>query len=726
MASSTSRVGKKSFASLRLSKKVPLAIVSAALIASLATAAVAYLGSRVALREEAQSELATVLEARHAALTDYLQAIQADLRIQSTNPLVHEALAAFTAGWRMVDGDPMETLQRHYIHENPNPVGSREDLDAAGDGSAYSEAHARYHPWLRRFLRERGYYDIFLADPAGNVVYTVFKELDYGTNLVTGEWADTALGEVFRAARDSTDAGYQAFLDFHPYAPSQDAPASFIATPLVDADGTLLGVLAFQMPIGRLNQLMQVTAGLGESGEVYIVGDDLLMRSDSRFAEESTILRRQVDTPSARAVIAGQSGVAETEDYRHVPVLSAFAPVDFLGVRWGILAERDVDEALAPIAELRNHLVIELSIVVALMAGLGLFVGRGIAGPIVSMTGAMKALAGGDTSIAIPAQRRTDEIGDMAKAVQVFKDNALETMRLRAEQEEAEKRAADEKRAAMRKLADDFADSIGHIVDTVTASANEMQSAAESMSSIAEGTSSQATTVAAAAEEASGNVQTVASASDELGHSIHEIARQVQQQSEVSDRASSVAEESRQQVNELAGQAQRIGEVIDLITSIAEQTNLLALNATIEAARAGDAGKGFAVVASEVKSLANQTAKATDEISAQIKGVQEQTGTAVSAIERIGETIRSMTESASVVASAVEEQNAATQEIGRNVQEAAAGVRQVSSAITGVTEISGEAGAASTQVLAAAVDLSKQAANLSSQVSQFLDNVREA
>ncbi len=363
---------------------------------------------------------------------------------------------------------------------------------------------------------------------------------------------------------------------------------------------------------------------------------------------------------------------------------------------------------------------------VAIGGGLAWLIGHAIARPVVSITKSMGELAAGNQAIDIPGTGRRDEIGEMADAVEVFKDNAIKVDQMQADQAEADKRAGEEKRAAMNKLADDFQGSVGRVVEAVTAAADEMQSTAQSMSSIAEETSSQSMTVAAAAGQASGNVQTVASATEELSSSIQEIARQVQQQTEIAGQASSVAEESRRQVNELADKAQNIGEVINLITSIAEQTNLLALNATIEAARAGDAGKGFAVVASEVKNLATQTAKATEEIGGQIKAVQERTSSTVTAIERIGQTIQSMTEIASVVASAVEEQNAATQEIGRNVQQAATGTQQVSSAITGVTQASSESGSAATQVLSAAGDMSKQAKDLSNQVGRFLDEVRAA
>ena len=384
------------------------------------------------------------------------------------------------------------------------------------------------------------------------------------------------------------------------------------------------------------------------------------------------------------------------------------------------------DETLAGIAG--TEMLIAILVVVSLLLGpaVAWVVGRAIALPVIGMTGAMERLAQGDTSVEIPATDQKDEIGAMAAAVQVFKENAMAMDRMRAEQDEAEKRAAAEKKAAMHKLAGDFEAGVGHVVDSVSSAATEMRSAAEAMSAIAEETSSQAITVASTAEQASANVQTVAAASEELGSSIAEISRQVQAQTTMAGDAADAIARSDQQVKSLAEQSQTIGEVVELITSIAEQTNLLALNATIEAARAGDAGKGFAVVASEVKSLANQTAKATEQIAGQIKAIQDQTGSTVEAIGLINAKIRSMTEISAAVASAVEEQNAATAEIGRNAQEAATGTQQVSCSIAGVNEAAQEAGTSANQVLAATGQLSEQAARLSSQVETFIDEVRAA
>ncbi|WP_316975549.1 methyl-accepting chemotaxis protein [Shumkonia mesophila] len=401
------------------------------------------------------------------------------------------------------------------------------------------------------------------------------------------------------------------------------------------------------------------------------------------------------------------------------PITSATG--DVIGILYVGLRQ---SEFLDVVSEVRNSIFLAAVVLGGVVAVLALVFVRRQFRPLGLMTEAMGRLQRGDTGIAVPGLGRADEIGRMAASVQVFKDNAIEKARLEAEQKEKDRRAEAEKRAAMVRMADQFETSVGEVVGRVSSAATEMQSSSEAMSATAEEATRQASAVAAASEQASANVETVASAAEELSSSISEISRQVTQASQIASAAVSEAEQTNVKVQGLAQAANKIGEVVALITDIAEQTNLLALNATIEAARAGDAGKGFAVVASEVKNLANQTAKATDEIGAQIAGIQSATQEAVSAIESITRTISRINEVNAGVASAVEEQGAATQEIARNVEQAAAGTQEVSSNIAGVSQAANETGAAATQIQSTAADLSRQAETLRAEVDKFLASVR--
>lgn len=382
---------------------------------------------------------------------------------------------------------------------------------------------------------------------------------------------------------------------------------------------------------------------------------------------------------------------------------------------------------------------------------------RRVTRPLSAMKTVMERLTNGDKDAQI-SQRdhdRKDEIGEIARTVAVFRDGMIEHERLVAEQIETERKsmeagqqrateqkaveeraenkrraeidAADaERKQEMIVLADSFESGVGSVISGVFKAADDLQDAAGKMSSSADRASQQTTAVAAASEEASANVQTVATAAEELSVSIQEISRRVAESAEIANTAVKEVEQTNEEVQGLATAAEKIGEVVNLINDIASQTNLLALNATIEAARAGEAGKGFAVVATEVKSLADQTARATDEIGAQINEIQSATGTAVSAIDGIGTTIRKVNEIASSITAGVEEQGASTQEIASSIQQAAAGTQDVSSNIAGVTEAANETGAASNQVLSAADELTGQAKALRCEVDSFLEKVRAA
>jgi methyl-accepting chemotaxis protein len=405
-----------------------------------------------------------------------------------------------------------------------------------------------------------------------------------------------------------------------------------------------------------------------------------------------------------------------------VPAVQAF-----FAVRDAALAEAGERAGAARDGALTMLVLAGLAVMALLgvLAGVTMMLRRRVITPLATLTGVVGDLAAGRHDVTIPTVERADEIGAMAGSLQVFKD-ALIAKKAADEAAAVEADAKIRRGQRVDQITSDFEAMIGEIVEIVSSASTELEASAGTLTATAERSEELATTVAAASEEASSNVQSVASATEEMASSVNEISRQVQGSARIAGEAVEQAQKTNARVAELAKAAARIGDVVELINTIAGQTNLLALNATIEAARAGEAGRGFAVVASEVKALAEQTAKATGEISQQISGIQAATQESVSAIKEIGDTIGRMSEIAATIAAAVEEQGAATQEISRNVQQAANGTQQVSSNIADVQRGASETGSASAQVLTAAKSLSGESDRLKREVGKFLSSVRAA
>ena len=505
-----------------------------------------------------------------------------------------------------------------------------------------------------------------------------------------------------------------------------------IATTIQDVRRLQAGALLAESPANRAAYLTEIAGDLKKAESLRQSYDPFIDPGAERERFDTVIdpafARFKADNQAMVSTVASNDILKARSQYMH----DCLTDYDVLlgGIKW------DMDYNVGVGTDSGLHykhvyravftwIVVGLAVVFTLSVCIAVALTRHISRPLVAITEAMRRLAARDTTTMVPFGDRSDEIGAMSVAVQVFKDTMITSDRL--EQEQSAARAARQERSArIETLVGDFEQKIGGTVSVLAAASTEMEATATSMKENAAQTDRQAVAVAQAADKSSDGVQTVAAASEQLASSISEINRQVASSSGLTTRAVDSVRQTDDTVRALSESATKIGAVVDLITSIAGQTNLLALNATIEAARAGDAGKGFAVVASEVKNLAQQTARATEEIAAQIGQVQQASHGAVAAIREIGGLIKEVGAITTSIAAAVEEQGAATSEIARNVQQTAASTRIVTSNISGVSRAANDTGAAAAQVLDAAGDLSRQAENLSSEVNQFIDRVRRA
>ncbi len=493
----------------------------------------------------------------------------------------------------------------------------------------------------------------------------------------------------------------------------------FGTTPILDGD-TLLGTVDMGAPFGQ-TFVNTMKSRFGVDVAIHQINDDKVLTL------ASTVKGAAVSSSILKRALAGES-IILTNSLDGKPTATTFGPIkNFSGQPVAVVEiVRDTQEYKDLASNSAKWLAAGAIAAVLIAIMIAAWVGRGLARPIVALEDAMRMMTSGKHDITVPGGDRRDEIGSMARAVEVFKDSLIETGRLRVAQEDQRVAAEAERRNTVLALAERFESGVGSVVNAVGAASTELRSTAENMARTAEEATQQTTTVASASEEASQNAQAVAAAIEELNASINEIAQQVNESAQVAGHAAKQANDTNAEVQGLAMAAQKIGDVVKLISEIAEQTNLLALNATIEAARAGEAGRGFAVVASEVKALASQTSKATDEISAQVGAIQSATKTSAEAIDGITHTISKVNEIASAIASAVEEQGAATREIAHNVAQAAKGTGEVSANIVGVRDAARETGIAADQVVASAAELSMNGETLKTQVDAFLREVRAA
>jgi len=620
-----------------------------------------------------------------------------------------------------------------------------------------------------------GYYDLFLVNPDGYCFYTVEHERDYQTNLITGKFSGSNLG---RLIVEVIETGKLGFADFEPYAPSDGVPAAFLAQPVISGGQTVL-VVALQMPLAEIDAIMTERSGMGETGETYLVGPDKLMRSDSYLDPDGHSVEASfrspstgsVETEASLAALGGELGEKIIDDYNGNPVLSAYAPLDVFGVRWALLAETDVAEALAVADEMRADATeartamlvatgITGAIACILIVLVAILMATVITKPINKTVAMLRNISEGDGDL---TQRLVvsskDEIGHLSRYFNAFVDKIHGVVQIIGGSAESLVLSADEMSRVSLSLASgsetvsarssaasegtlEASESVSTVasgVEEVSASATSVASATEEVTAslnavgaAAEEMSSTMTTVAATTEQVSSAVNAVAASIEEMLSSLSDVGQNTTKSAQVAQRATQLAGNASGRVNSLGESANEIGKVVEMIQSIAAQTNLLAINATIEAASAGDAGKGFAVVANEVKELAAQTAEATEVIRRQVEKMQGNTTGTIDAIGEITGVIDEVDEIASLIAAAVEQQTATTAEIARNVSDAAEGVKQasesvkaVATAATGVSQNVQEAVCGANEVARSVAELAMGANAISTAAGEAASGVND-
>lgn len=728
--------------SLKLAHKMPMFVVGFCVLVAAIMAVLSDRSLQRSAGESAQRQFESLAADRIVTLEAFMQGIEADLRAYAAVPSAAEAAEWFTTTWEWIETDSAQTVRQAYIGSNSHPQGERHKLiegaNQGGGDDAYHEQHQRYHPSFVTFMEGKGFYDVFLISNDGDVVYSVTKEDDYATNVLSGAYKDSGLGHAFRAAQAGGE-GEVHFSDLEPYAPSNGIPSAFLASGVYNDVGMPMGVMVIQLPVDLFNTVLNSEVGLGETGQLFLAGADLKARSSSRFDDGFRVLDSLQETEHLAAALQGTAAVYPDAIGRNGQAAIAFSSgLDIFDQRWAMVAEVDHAEIMKPVRAQRLQILFAALASLTGISLVGWLFARSAVRPIAGICANMEQISSGNLNTEIASASRGDELGQIGKTLEAMQADlrkAKEAEEERAAQQKQREKVVEQLSVGLVRLSEgDFSTPIkgpfpqedeslrrdfnstleklnGTVNEVVSASGSLQQGASEisqASGDLARRTESQAATLeqtAAALDEMTASVKSAADGA----RGVEKIVAEAQSEAEDSGVVVRSAVSAMTEIEESSG---HIAQIIGVIDDIAFQTNLLALNAGVEAARAGEAGRGFAVVASEVRALAQRSSEAAMEIKTLISESSRQVERGVDLVGQAGSALENIVLRVSHISELISE-------IAEGASEQSTGIGEINIGVSQLDQITQQNAAMVQQATASSQLLHRNSTGLSELISKF-------